>query len=386
MPPRRTALIALTCIAALISWSVAALFPVSAGASGAHAILPPANPQYSVGAGRYNPSGCSSVTDYSAGCMRESLAMINTGRQGEGLGPLLLPANWQALTIAQQLFVLTELERRARGLPADSGLYAGLNADAVSGADAGHDPTGSGAALWAGGEPNSIAVMADWIYEDGLFSDGFAENLNCTVAAPAGCWQHRDILLHDGSSGACPTQCAVGAGYSPSGYGGAVAAGTSSDSYAEVFARSASGAETFSWASELTQLPLCEQSGDSCSWSGMPVATTSGITSVGTTSTGTPSTHAPTNVKPWFATSVSSQISIAGRYVFTVHVGIRLRGVTVIAHQAGTAVRFHVRRLSSLSYLAVGKLGHGRWTVRIRYLMMRSSWRRPTSAMQFIAS
>ena len=382
MPPGRTALAALTCVAALTLSSAAALFPLTARAGEPHAIVPPSNPQYSVDVGRYNPSGCSGVSDFSGNCLRESLGMINAGRKGEGLGPLLLPANWQALTVAQQLFVLTELERGARGLPIDTGLYAGLNDDAVSGADAGRDPTGGGiAALWAGGEPNSIVVMADWIYEDGLFSDGFAENLNCTAAAPVGCWQHRDILLHDSASGLCSDQCAVGAGYSPGGYSGAAAAGTGSDSYAEVFAGKASGAQTFSWSSELAQLPLCERSGDSCGWTGRPVATTSGIQNVATSSK-----HTPANVKPWFATAVSSEITVAGRLVFTVHVGIRLRGVTVVAHQAGAIVRFRVRRQSRFSYLAIGSLTSGKWTVRIRYLTLSRSWRRPTSAMQFTSS
>lgn len=377
MPPRRTAQPALTCVAALILWSACLLSPAVSSARSERAILPPQNPQYSVGVGKYVPSGCSGVTDFSGPCMRESLAMIDAGRQGEGLGPLLLPANWQTLTVAQQLFVLTDLERSARGLPVDSGLYSSLNDAAVAGADAGTDPTGGLAALWAGGDPNSIVVMADWIYEDGFFTDGSAENLNCTRATPSGCWQHRDILLHDGP-GLCGTRCAVGAGYSPSGYGGAT--GTGRDSYAEVFARQASGAETFDWASELTQLPPCEQGGDSCSWSGRPVATTSGIKNVVTSSR-----RVPTEMKPWFSTAVSSHVDRRGRITFTVRVGIRLRGVLVVAQRRHRRVAFRVRRLSRFSYAAVGRLTAGRWTVRIHYLTVRAGWRRPTSAMRLTA-
>jgi len=366
------------CIAALISPLAVALFPASSRASSAHAaILPPANPQYSLGIGRYLPSTCTAVTDFSGPCLSASLAMINAGRQAEDLGPLVLPANWQVLSVSQQLYVLTELERSARGLPIDGGLSAGLNAAAVSGADAGRDPTGSGiAALWAGGEPNSIVVVADWIYEDGFFTDGFAENLNCTAATPSGCWQHRDILLHDSNSSPCGTRCDVGAGYSPNGYGGAASAGTGSDSYAEVFAARASGTETFSWAAEKPQLPSCEQAGDTCSWAGRPVATTSGIKTSGTVLP-----HTPTNTRPWFATSVSSAFS--GRaLILHIHVGIRLRGVTVLAHQGSALVAMHVRRLSNFTYTAAGRLSAGTWTVRIRYWLPRTGWRRPTSAMR----
>jgi hypothetical protein len=378
MPPRRTALTALPRIAALISASAVALLSGSARAGAAHAaILPPANPQYSLGTGRYNPSTCTAVTDFSSACMRASLAMINAGRQAEGLGPAVLPANWRALTVSQQLFVLTELERGARGLQIDSGLSEGLDAAAVSGADAGRDPTGSGiAALWAGGEPNAIVVMADWIYEDGFFPDGSAENLNCTASTPSGCWQHRDILLHDGGSSPCGARCAVGAGYSPSGYGGASTAGTGSDSYAEVFAQHPSGAETFSWAAETAQLPPCEQNGDTCSWVGRPIATTSGIRTIGTVLP-----HAPRNSRPWFTTAVSS--ALGGRtLILHIHVGIRLRRVTVLAHQGSALVAMRVRRLSPRSYAATGKLGTGTWTVRIRYWLPRAGWRRPTSAMR----
>lgn len=362
----------------LVAVLATAAFPAVAHARAARAaILPPANPRYSVAIGRYNPSDCSDVTDFSDACLRESLGMVNAGRKGEGLGPLLLPANWRSLTVAQQLYMLTELERGARGLPIDRGLFTALNGAAVSGADAGKDPSGGAiAALWAGGEPNSIVVMADWIYEDGRFADGSAENLNCTTASPSGCWQHRDIVLHGGASGLCGDQCAVGAGYSPNGYSGAAATGSRSDSYAEVFARGAGGSETFTWAAELGQLPQCERAGDSCTWAGSPVATASGIETVRPAAK-----HSTTNTKPWFLTSVASRMR-GGRFSLRIHVGIRLRRVTVLAHQHGALIRLHVRRLSRFSYRVTGRLRAGNWTVRIRYWTLRAGWRRPTSALR----
>lgn len=382
MTPRRLAqaasAAALTCLSMLVAVLSTAASPAVAHARSAHAaILPPANPRYSLGIGRYNPPDCSAVTDLSAGCLRESLGIINAGRKHEGLGPLVLPANWRSLTVAQRLYVLTELERGARGLPIDRGLYTALNSAAVSGADAGEDPSGGAiASLWAGGEPNSIVVMADWIYEDGRFADGPAENLNCTTATPSGCWQHRDIVLHDGASGMCGNQCAVGAGYSPNGYTGAAATGSGSDSYAEVFARGAGGSETFTWAAELRQLPVCERAGDSCAWAGSPVATASGIETVHPASK-----HAVTSTKPWFSTSVVSRIRGA-HFRLRIHVGIRLRRVTALAHQRGALIRLHVRRLSRFTYRVTGRLRTGSWTVRIRYWTRRTGWRRPTSALR----
>lgn len=370
---------ALTCVAMLVAVLATTAFPAAAGARSARAaILPPANPQYSLGVGKYLPGGCSGVRDFSGGCMKESLGMINAGRQSEGLGPLMLPANWQSLSVAQQLFVLTELERTARGLAADAGLSANLNQAAVTGAGAGRDPSGSGLeALWAGGEPNPIVVVADWIYEDGLFASGVAENLNCSSSRPAGCWQHRDIVLHDGGSGSCGKRCAVGAGYSPSGYSGAITAGTGSDSYAEVFAAAGGGAQTFSWAAELKQLPVCERaSGDSCAWSGSPVATTSGIKTVSGVRT-----RPPASVRPWFATAISTRLGSGGRVALRIHVGIRLLGVAVVARAGGRHVSLRVHRLSRHWYAATGRLAAGRWTLRIRYRPARGR-RRPSSQLQ----
>lgn len=376
---------ALACLATLVVWLAVAALPAAAGARSARAvILPPSNPQYALGVGKYVPSICGGVRDFSSACVKESLGMINAGRQSEALGPLRLPANWQTLTVSQQLFVLTELERTARGLPADGGLSAGLNSIAVSGADAGQDPSGGGSgleALWAGGEPNTIVVMADWIYEDGLFASGFTENLNCSASTPSGCWQHRDILLHDGVSGSCGVRCAVGAGYSPSGYSGATTAGTGHDSYAEVFTRGG-GTDTFSWAAELKQLPACEQTGDTCAWSGSPVATTSGIRTIGTARTNAPRTNAPITTRPWFSTSVTSRLTARNHFSLRIHVGIRLFRVSVVAHRRRRQIRLRVRRLGRHWYTASGRLPVGTWTVRIRYRATRRSHRRATSHLQ----
>lgn len=367
-----------------IAMLAAATLPASAAAAAARGpILPPANPLYSLAVGRYDPHGCAGIHDFSPACMRRSLAMINAGRRGEGLGPVLLPANWQQLTVSQQLFVLTELERTARGLPADVGLSAGLNDAAVSGADRGRDPVGRASgfgSLWAGGEPNAIVVVADWMYEDGLFRDGAApENLNCSASATAGCWQHRDILLHHGGPGSCGERCSVGAGYSPIGYSRATATGT--DSYAEVVSRTAAGAQTFSWTAELPQLPLCEQAGDICTWAGSPVATPSGIVTVGAPRATVEPTSAPPS-KPWFALSVDGRLAGRGELALSIRVGIRLFGVRAVARRAGSPPRpLQVRSTSAHSYMATARLPAGTWTVTIVY-QARPRGRQPVSRMK----
>ena len=65
---------------------------------------------------------CKGVRDYSPTCLDESVAMLNAGRRHEQLGPLVLPGNWNRLTVAEQIFVLTRARAHcSRSLPPDSG-------------------------------------------------------------------------------------------------------------------------------------------------------------------------------------------------------------------------------------------------------------------------
>ena len=54
--------------------------------------------------------------DNSAACTRALLAEVNYGLSGEGVSPISLPSNWASLTVAEQTFVIVDLERVARGL------------------------------------------------------------------------------------------------------------------------------------------------------------------------------------------------------------------------------------------------------------------------------
>ncbi len=94
----------------------------SASTSGA-AFLPPNSPPMNLGEqpygyGQYfgtnNQTGAWYGANVSATSNME-LASINQGRIMEGLGPIVLPSNWDSLSYEEQLFVLVNLERTARG-------------------------------------------------------------------------------------------------------------------------------------------------------------------------------------------------------------------------------------------------------------------------------
>jgi hypothetical protein len=382
MALRKPVLIALTVIAVLISWSAAALFPISSSAGVTHGVLPPNNPQHALAVLEYLWPPCTGAEDYTPSCLQGSLAMLNAGRLSEQLGPVMLPSNWSRLTVAQQLFTLTELERTARGLPADSGLAADWDAAAQAGAEAGQDPTrgGSGAnglrAVWAGGQPNPIVVIADWLYADGVFPNGDSENLGCSTSEVTGCWSHRDTVLHDTPATACASRCAMGAGFSADGY----TAGELGrrESYAEIF--SVDGANNpdpldFTWASERQQLPGCERGGDSCSWTGIPVATASGIRDVHSGS-------ANGSSRPSFAVHLASHVSPGGHVTLMIHTGARLLGVGATARLGIHHVALRVQRRTRYLYRASGALSSGRWTVTIRYRQTRTGLVRPTLTLK----
>jgi hypothetical protein len=367
---------------ALLAWLAVAVLPASANArSPRTGILPPHNPPSSLAADEYLPMICTGPGDYTPSCLEVSLAMLNAGRRSEQLGPVMLPENWAQLTVPEQLFVLSELERTARGLSPDTGLAADWDAAAQVGADRGRDPTtgGRGAhgfeAVWAGGEPNPIVVIADWVYADGVFPDGTAENLGCTLQDAAGCWTHRDILLHDTTAAACGSHCAVGAGYSADGFAAGVS-GFGHASYAEIFGLNGANNSDplmFTWAAERKQLPACELGDDSCSWAGMPIATAAGIRRVGGTSSAT---------SPWFPVRIRRHFSPSGRVSLLIRPVVRLMGVSVVARRGRQQRRLSVSRRSRYLYRAAGTLAPGAWTVTIRYRTSRRPGSQPSSVMR----
>ena len=188
--------------------AVVLLLPATGLDTAGAAIVPPQNPGGNISPppGYFGP--CGSVAQPNLYCPT-GLTTIYGDRQVEGLGPMSLPGNWNSLTPAEQLFVLTDLERVDRGLAPIAGLAANLNADAQAGADAQRDPGlptyGSG----AGGtysSSSSIGVsLAMWMYDDGPGGT----NADCPPTGGGGCWGHRDIIL---GQYAAPALMGVGTG------------------------------------------------------------------------------------------------------------------------------------------------------------------------------
>jgi hypothetical protein len=141
--------------------------------------------------------------DNSPTCLEAALQAINHAHALEGIRPMVLPANFAQLSIPEQLFVVVDLERIDRGLPAFGGLTTALNRNAQRGADTADDPPDPGAsydlddAEWAGGSSNGLDADYGWMYNDG-FDSG---NLDCLHRGAAGCWGHRKGILDDFGSG-----------------------------------------------------------------------------------------------------------------------------------------------------------------------------------------
>ena len=144
-----------------------------------------------------------------AKCTGYILRALDAARRKEHLRPMGLPSNWFKLNPPEQLFVLADLERVARGLPPYLGINKALKAEAQLAARHDADPTeapgfpigvdpqgdyGMGGA-WADGF-STLAADYGWMYEDGWGGNTRSTfNLACTSAKAAACWAHRDELL-----------------------------------------------------------------------------------------------------------------------------------------------------------------------------------------------
>ncbi len=111
-----------------------------------------------------------------------------------------LPNNFSSLNPAEQLFVITDIERVDRGLPPFVGLVDAFDADAQGGAQGNTDPSPSavpaGMHIIAWGSNwaengNPLGSNYFWMYDDGPGSG----NIDCTAAGQPGCWGHRDNIL-----------------------------------------------------------------------------------------------------------------------------------------------------------------------------------------------
>ncbi|HEY5103507.1 MAG TPA: hypothetical protein VII65_00535 [Acidimicrobiales bacterium] len=165
-------------------------------------------------------------------CTQYLVQIVNDARKLEHLQPMVLPTNWYSLTPIEQLFVLADLERTARGLPPYLGINATLNASAQKAALSQSDPSTSTAfpigldaqhipgmgSLWGTGF-STIESDYEWMYNDGWGGTASATfNISCTSPSAPACWGHRDELLgYDGTYnpgvGLTCKRCEMGVGF-----------------------------------------------------------------------------------------------------------------------------------------------------------------------------
>jgi hypothetical protein len=150
---------------------------------------------------------CQSAGASSTTCFNAVLTAIDYARSLEGVGPMVLPSGFDTLTVAQQTFVVSNLERVDRGLPPALGMVDQLNSASATAASTDADPTLPGlpwvdgsftgwtyGSIWAG-DLNALAADYDWMYNDGYTPGGPNYNLDCQSATDAGCWGHRHNIL-----------------------------------------------------------------------------------------------------------------------------------------------------------------------------------------------
>jgi hypothetical protein len=163
----------------------------------------------------YERSCAQSGLDDSARCLSAILAAVNHARAVEGVKPMVLPAGFAKMSVPEQLFVTTNLERVDRGLPPFVGLSAVLDANSAKGAKTADDPPNPSFTLgddteWSGGAVNGLDADYGWMYDDGRGSG----NVDCPRTGGAGCWGHRNGILDNfGTVGTM----VMGAAYDPHG-------------------------------------------------------------------------------------------------------------------------------------------------------------------------
>ncbi len=202
------------------------------------------------------------TVDNAPSCTTYLVSAINHARTLEGVGAMVLPTNWYQLSTGEQLFVVLNLERTARGLPPYLGINAALSAAATRAAQAQTDPSvAAGFAIGTNpqGDPafggtwstgySVLAADYAWMYNDGWGgSRATTSNVDCTSPGAAACWGHRDELLgqdpgYNPGVGLTATTAEVGVGV-------AVVGGTGSFVDLIEAPKGAPPAMTFTWAAE----------------------------------------------------------------------------------------------------------------------------------------
>lgn len=199
-------------------------------------------------------------------CTNYVLSAINNARAQEGVSPMVLPTNWQTLSVPEQMLVVTNLERIARGYPPYLGLNAALDRETASAALREDDPAlapgfavgvdALGTTAWGGSWASGFDVLSGeylMFYADGWGGSLGTSNVACLSSSSLGCWAHRDELLgsaphFNNGVGLWCADCEMGAAY-------ALVKGVSS--YAQLIELPAAGPPpmVFTWKSELPYFP-----------------------------------------------------------------------------------------------------------------------------------
>jgi hypothetical protein len=190
----------LAVLISVVATATAAFGVTAASAASAGMSDPPANVAPSPD---FWPT-CSSSGVTSQACDDAVLTAINNARAAEGVGPMVLPADFASLTTAQQTFVVSNLERVDRGLTPAAGMVDSLNSLSASAAGNDADPmltswtvgpfdANRWGSIWAG-DLNALAADYDWMYDDGWGPTG-SFNVDCQSATDGGCWGHRHNIL-----------------------------------------------------------------------------------------------------------------------------------------------------------------------------------------------
>jgi hypothetical protein len=208
-----------------------------AGTSAADAaVLPPSNPPNHPLAPIMWQDCTGSAS--AAACNSASLSAIDAARADEGVGPLYLPSNYNSLSAGEQIMVLFNLERTARGLAPIAALTNTLDQDAAVGAANQTDPpapsgSSQSASLWVGGWGTALYDDFIWMYDDG---PGGAD-VSC-------CWGHRDAIL--ASYPGTPADVEMGAAVTST--------GSYPSSAAAVVAAGVNQTTVFTWSQETPYL------------------------------------------------------------------------------------------------------------------------------------
>jgi hypothetical protein len=131
-------------------------------------------------------------------CDAAALKDFNAVRKQEGLGPMTLPGDFDALSVRAQLLAISNIERLDRGRRAVVGLSTRLDSLAAKGATADEDPAfpspfpgTAGSGNWVGGVDSALLADFLWMYDDGPGSG----NIDCQHKGAPGCWGHRKDII-----------------------------------------------------------------------------------------------------------------------------------------------------------------------------------------------